>query len=97
MTRSLIDVRLGGSLQQQAKKSPPPKPKRADGVTFTRKIEYDSDWLARERAKPVSRTPTPQTQASVGWKARMDALTLLEKKPFGAAIEYKLVKPKWEG
>jgi len=92
-TRTLLDVRLGGSLNQQAKKTPPPKPRR----TFTRKVEYDSDWLVRERAKPPYSAPVYQTQASVGWKGRMDALTLLEKKPFGANIENKWVKPKWEG
>lgn len=97
-TKSLLDVRLSGSLQKQAQraalKMPPPKPGEK---TFVRKIEYDSDWLARERARPPYKAPYIQTQASAGWQPRMAALALLEKKPFGAEIEYKYVKPGWEG
>ena len=57
-----------------------------------RKIEYDSDWLVRERAKPPCEPDTTQTAASGSHEARTMALALLEKKPFGCKQVTKWTK-----
>jgi len=57
-----------------------------------RKLEFDSDWLAKEKMKPPFIPDMTQTSAHGGHEARTMALALLEKKPFGANQTTKWTK-----